>query len=190
LTVKAIRELTTERRGGVDLWGDSALTLVLPIKSPNHFAVLSRSLTQSLPQLYAALDTIGTVYFLRFVPWGTHAMVLVAEHDFSLEQLAHDLSKHLGPMFDEVFENVIDSSPTPMQGTHARIHRLDHCTQPKDLGTLQRLSVSFFGVHPSSGKGTVRSELAFRRSQLSLGLWAERAKREGLLRTRQMQERQ
>jgi hypothetical protein len=115
LTVKTIRELTRTHRGGVDLYGQSALTLVLPVKSPTHFAELSRSLTQSLPQLHSALDTIGTVYFLRFVPWDTHAMVLVAEHDFSLERLAHDLSEHLGPMFDEIFENVIDGPPTPVQ---------------------------------------------------------------------------
>jgi hypothetical protein len=116
LTVKAIRELTRTYRGGVDdPFGQSALTLVLPVKSPTHFAALSQSLTQSLPQLYAALDTIGTVCFLRFVPWGTHAMVLVAEHDLALENLAHDLSKHLGPMFDEIFDKVIDGPPTPVQ---------------------------------------------------------------------------
>ena len=68
LTVKAIRELTRTDRGGVvGQWGQSALTLVLPVKSPTHFAVLSRSLIQFLPQLNSALDTIGTVYFLRFV---------------------------------------------------------------------------------------------------------------------------
>jgi hypothetical protein len=42
-------------------------------------------------------------------------MVLVGEHDLSPEQLAHDLSKHLGPMFDEIFENVIDGPHTPVQ---------------------------------------------------------------------------
>jgi hypothetical protein len=116
LSIKAIRELTETHPGDVDRVGaQSALTLVLPVKSPTHFAVLSRSLTQFLPQLNSALDTISTVYFFRIVPWGTHAMVLVAEHDFSLERLAHDLSKHLGPMFDEIFENVIDGPPTPVQ---------------------------------------------------------------------------
>ena len=116
LTVKAIRQWTGTHRGGVDeLWEQSALTLVLPVKSPTHFAALSRLLTQFVPQLNSALDTIGTVYFLRFVPWGTQAMVLVAEHDSSPKQLAHDLSEHLGPMFDEILENVIDGPPTPVQ---------------------------------------------------------------------------
>ena len=115
LTAKRIKDSGGTRRGGIEPWGQSALTLVLRVKSPTHFAVLSQSLTQSLPRLYAALDTIGTVYFFRFVPWGTHAMLLIAEHDFPPEKLAHDLSKHLGPMFNEIFENVIDGPPIPVQ---------------------------------------------------------------------------
>jgi hypothetical protein len=119
LTVKAIRGQTDTRHGGVDREGQFPLTLPLSAKSPTHFAALSQSLIQSLPQLYAALNTIGTVYFLRLVPWGTRAIVLVAEHDSFLGQLAHDLSKHLGPMLDEIFENVVDGPPTPVQG-HTR----------------------------------------------------------------------
>lgn len=115
LTVKAIRSTTGTGRAGVDQWGQTALTLVLPVKSPTHLEVLSRSLTQALPQLYAALDSIGTVYFFRFVPWGTRAMLVVAEHDSSTEKLAHDLSKNLGPMFNEICENLIDGPPIPVQ---------------------------------------------------------------------------
>jgi hypothetical protein len=87
LTAKAIRKSGGTHRGGSALWGQSALTLVLHLKSPTHFAVLSQSLTQSLPRLYAALDTIGSVFFFRFVPWGTHAMLLIAEYDCPSKEL-------------------------------------------------------------------------------------------------------
>lgn len=116
LTVKEIRARAGIDFGGVDPSGQSPLTLILPVKSPNHFLALSQSLTRFLPQLYSALEMIGTVYFLRFVPLGTHAMVLVAEHDLPPEKLAQDFATHLGPMFDEIFKNVIDGPPTPVQG--------------------------------------------------------------------------
>jgi len=34
---------------------------------------------------------------------------------YALEKLAHDLSKHLGPTFDEIFETVIDGPPIPVR---------------------------------------------------------------------------
>jgi hypothetical protein len=116
LTVKEIRARAGIDLGGVDLGEQSPLTLVLPVKSPTHLAALSQLLTQFLPELYAALDTIGTVHFLQFVPWGANALALVGEHDGDILKLAEDFSMHLGPMFDEVLQNVVDSPPTPVRG--------------------------------------------------------------------------
>jgi len=49
-------------------------------------------------------------------------------------------------------------------GEHACVHRLDHCTQSKDLGTLQRLFVSFFAAHPSfAGYPSAANDLAIRK---------------------------
>ena len=115
LTVKQIKARIAPLESGTDAWEQSHLTLLLPAKSPNHFAALSQLLTQFLPQLYAALDLIGTVHFFRFVPFGTHAMALVAEHDHPPEELAQDSSTHLGSMFNQILENVTDGPPTPVQ---------------------------------------------------------------------------
>jgi hypothetical protein len=115
LTVKEIKAWIDTRGGEADSWEQSHLTLLLPVKSPDHCVALSRWLAQFLPQLYAALDTIGTVHFFRFVPFGTRAMALVAEHDDSHEKLAHAFSTHLGSMFNEIFENVADGPPIPVQ---------------------------------------------------------------------------
>ena len=115
LNVKEIKARIDTRGGGADAWEQSHLTLLLPVKSPNHFVALRQLLTQFLPQLHAALDTIGTVHFFRFVPFGTHAVALVAEHDDSQEKLAQDFSTHLGSVFNEIFENVMDGPPTPVQ---------------------------------------------------------------------------
>lgn len=115
LSVKEIRARRGVDFGGVNLYDQSPLTLVVPVKSPTHFAALSQSLTQFLPELYPALDTIGTVYFFRFVPLGTHALALVGEHDGELAKLAEDFLTHLGPMFDEIFQNAVGTPPTPVR---------------------------------------------------------------------------
>jgi hypothetical protein len=114
LSVKQIRARSGTEFGRVDAGEQSALTIVLPMKSPAHLAALSRSLNQLLPDLYANLDTIGTVHFFRFVPLGTDALALVGEHDGELAKLAEDFWTHLGPMFDEIFQNAISAPPTPV----------------------------------------------------------------------------
>ena len=115
LTVKEIRTRSGTDFGGVESGVQSALTIVVPIKSPTHLEALSRSLNQSLPDVYATLDTIGTVHFFRFVPLGTNALALVGEHDGELAKLAENFSMHLGPIFDEIFQNAIGTPPTPVR---------------------------------------------------------------------------
>jgi hypothetical protein len=114
LSVKEIRARSGTELGRVDAGGQSALTIVLPMKSPTHLAALSRWLNQFLPDLYAKLDTIGTVHFFRFVPLGTDALALVGEHDGELVNLAEDFWTHLGPMFDEIFQSAIGAPSTPV----------------------------------------------------------------------------
>ena len=40
--------------------------------------------------------------------------MLIAEYDGSLDKLVQDLSPKLGPVFDQVFEYVIDAPPAPV----------------------------------------------------------------------------
>jgi hypothetical protein len=119
VSVKEIRARSGTEFGRVDAGEQSALTIVLPMKSPTHLAALSRSLNQFLPELYAKLDSIGTVHFFRFVPLGTDALALVGEHDGEFAKLAEDFWTHLGPMFDEIFENAIGAPPTPVRENRA-----------------------------------------------------------------------
>jgi hypothetical protein len=93
----------------------SPLTLVLPTRSPQHLAAASQLITSALPQFYAAADAIGTIHFARFVPMGEAAMVLIAEYDGECNKLIHDLATRLGPLLDQLLENVIDPPKTPVQ---------------------------------------------------------------------------
>ena len=115
LSVQDIRARAGVVRGAVNEGIQSPLTLTLKAKSPNHLMALSQLITQSLPRFYDAADTIGTLHFARFLPLGTIGLGYVSEYDGTFEKHIQDLSTHLGPIFDEVFENVADPPPTPVQ---------------------------------------------------------------------------
>jgi hypothetical protein len=93
----------------------SSITVVFPAKSSDHLKSLSQLVTRSLPQFYAAGEALGTLHFARFLPLGESTMMLIAEHDGSVEALAQGLSKHLGPTFDAMFEHVVNPPATSVQ---------------------------------------------------------------------------
>ncbi len=115
LSVQDIRTRGGIIKGGVNKGKQSPLSLVLPVKSPIHLAALSQSVAKSLPKFYEAADAIGTVHFARFLSLGTTAFGYISAYDGTFEKHIEDLVTHLGPMFDEILENVIDSPPTPVQ---------------------------------------------------------------------------
>ena len=116
LTVQDIKARTGAGKGGSGKEvKQSPLTLPFIAKSPNHLAAMIQVLSGSVPGFYQAADAIGTIHFARFLPLGTKGVVLVAEHDGTLEKLVQDLSAKLGPVFDQVFENVVDAPTTPVQ---------------------------------------------------------------------------
>ena len=115
LTVQDIKARTGGGKGGTKGLKQSPLTLPFIAKSPNHLAAMIQVLSEAVPGFYQAADAIGTVHFARFLPLGTKGLVLVAEHDGTLDKLAQDLSAKLGPVFDQVFENVVDAPSTPVQ---------------------------------------------------------------------------
>lgn len=115
LTVQDIKAKTGIGKGAIKGLKQSPLTLQFIAKSPNQLAAMIQVLSGAVPAFYQAADAIGTVHFARFLPLGTKGVVLVAEHDGTLDQLAQDLSTKFGPVFDQVFENVVDAPPTPVQ---------------------------------------------------------------------------
>lgn len=115
LTVQDIKARTGAGKGGTKGLKQSPLTLPFIAKSPTHLAAMIQVLSESVPVFYQAADAIGTVHFARYLPLGTKGLVLVADHDGTLDKFAQDLSAKLGPVFDQVFENVVDAPPTPVQ---------------------------------------------------------------------------
>ena len=114
LTVQDIRARFRVAAGAYSKQIQSPLCLRLRAKSPGHQKTLSELIARSASRFHAAADTIGTVHFARFLPHGTD-LILIGEHDGDVQKLAVDFSAHLGPLFDEMFENVVDPPRTPVQ---------------------------------------------------------------------------
>jgi hypothetical protein len=116
LSVQDIKARAGQSRGGTGKGVlQTPLALVLPVKSPEHLGAATQLLTQALPQLYAAADAIGTIHSARFVPLGTKALTLISEFDGGLDQHVNDLAAHLGPLLDQLFQNVVDPPASPVQ---------------------------------------------------------------------------
>jgi hypothetical protein len=115
LSVQDIRTRAGITKGAINSGKQAPLTLVMRTKSPQHLAAASQLITESLPKFYAAMDAIGTVHSARFVPMGQTALLLILEHDGSLEQFCTDALGQLGPVFDDLLTNVTDPPPGPVQ---------------------------------------------------------------------------
>ena len=46
---------------------------------------------------------------------GTTVLTFISEYDGDLEKHIQEFTAHLGPLFDEILENVVDPPPTPVQ---------------------------------------------------------------------------
>lgn len=115
LSVQDIRTSSGVVKGAVNTGKASPLTLVMAAKSPNHLAAASESIAQVWPRFCEAADSVGTLHTARFVPLGTTALAYVSEYNGALEKHAQDLSSRMGPLFDQILENVVDAPPTPVQ---------------------------------------------------------------------------
>lgn len=93
----------------------SALTLALTVKSPEHAQALVKMLPAALPKLYEAADRLGTVHFARFVPFSDTKLLFISEFDGDFEKHLQDVAKHVGPVFDAMSEHFADPFPTPVQ---------------------------------------------------------------------------
>ena len=115
LSVQDIRTRAGIAHGAVHKALQSPLTLIMPPKSPTHLGAAGKLITNVWPEFVKEANNIGTIHFARFVPLGTTALAYISEYDGDFDKHMQDLSSHLGPLFDEVFENIVDSPPAPVE---------------------------------------------------------------------------
>jgi hypothetical protein len=89
-------------------------TLSFPLKSPADATTLSAQLPPLMPGLFQAQDAIGTMHYSRFTVLSDKTLLFLGDFDGEFSELMADLAKHDGPLFDTIFQHVVNPPPTPV----------------------------------------------------------------------------
>jgi hypothetical protein len=92
----------------------SHFTLSFPLKSPADAKALAEQLPALMPSIFQAADTIGTIHYSRFTVLSEKTLLFLGDFDGELTQLMSELAKHAGPVFDAIFQHVVNPPPTPV----------------------------------------------------------------------------
>jgi hypothetical protein len=89
-------------------------TISFPLKSPADAKAIAEQLPPLMPALFRAADTIGTIHYSRFTVLSEKTLLLLGDFDGEFTPLMSDLAKHAGPVFDGIFQHMVDPSPFPV----------------------------------------------------------------------------
>src|SRR5271157_209242 len=90
----------------------SHFTLSFPLKAPSDAKVLAEQ--PLMPVLFNAEDAIGTIHYSRFTVLSEKTLLFLGDFDGEFSHLMAELAKYAGPVFDAVFQHVVDPPPTPV----------------------------------------------------------------------------
>lgn len=112
-------------------------TLSFPLKSPADAKAVAEQLPPLMPTLFQAADAIGTIHYSRFTVLSERTLLFLGDFDGELTPLMADFAKHAGPVFDAIFQHVVDPPLTPV-ADHADAFvewAADHLLDPINLYT-------------------------------------------------------
>jgi len=89
-------------------------TLSFPLKSPADAKALAEQLPPLMPAVFQAADVIGTIHYSRFTVLSEKTLLFLGDFDGEFSQLMADLAKHAGPVFDAIFQHVVDPPLAPV----------------------------------------------------------------------------
>src|SRR5271169_3921743 len=89
-------------------------TLHFPLKSPADAKALAEQLPPLMSGIFQAQDTIGTIHYSRFTVLSEKTLLFLGEFDGEFGELMTELAKNAGPVFDAIFQHVVDPPPTPV----------------------------------------------------------------------------
>ena len=104
-------EQTTTAAVGVS----HAFNLIIPMKTPEDLPALAALIPMVFGDAIRAADTIGTLHDARFVGLDGMTLGFFTTYDGEFDTYVMDFTKHLGLVFDAIFEHVVDAPPTPCQ---------------------------------------------------------------------------
>jgi len=89
-------------------------TLGFPLKSPADAKELAVQLPPLMPTVFQAADTIGTIHYSRFTLLSDKTLLFLGDFDGEFSQLIAELAKLAGPVFDAIFQHVVNPPRTPV----------------------------------------------------------------------------
>ena len=89
-------------------------TLSFPLKSPADAKALAEQLPPLMPAVFQPADVIGTIHYSRFTVLSEKTLLFLGDFDGEFSQLMADLAKHAGPVFDAIFQHVVDPPLAPV----------------------------------------------------------------------------
>ncbi len=92
----------------------SHFTISFPLKSAADARALPDELSPLVPALFQAEDAIGTIHYSRFTVLSDKTFLFLGDFDGEFSQVMTDLVKHAGPVFDSIFQHVVNPPPSPV----------------------------------------------------------------------------
>ncbi len=89
-------------------------TLAFTLKSPSDAKAMAEKLPPLMPDMFRALDTIGTMHYSRFTQLSEKTLLFLGDFDGEFGPLMLELARHAGPVFDTIFGHVDDPPQTPV----------------------------------------------------------------------------
>jgi hypothetical protein len=117
------------------------LTCIMPIRSPESYKALTAILPVAKPKIDQALTQIGTVHFARFVFLHDNTeLAIITTYDGKFEKYISDFAHFIGPIFDALFEHIVDPPPLPVNKNTSAFIAWVHAHDAKPTG--------FFSAYP------------------------------------------
>ena len=89
-------------------------TLSFPLKAPADAKALAEQLPPLMPGIFQAQDAIGTIHYSRFTVLSEKTLLFLADFDGEFSELMGEFARHAGPVFDAIFQHVVNPPPTPV----------------------------------------------------------------------------
>ena len=89
-------------------------TLSFPLKTPADAKAIAEQLPPLMPAVFQAADAIGTIHYSRFTVLSDKTLLFLGDFDGEFGELMGTLAKQAGPVFDAIFQHVVDPPPTPV----------------------------------------------------------------------------
>src|SRR5271170_5035934 len=89
-------------------------TLSFPLKTPADAKALAEQLPPLMPGIFQAQDAIGTIHYSRFTVLSDKTLLFIGDFDGDFSEVMNELARRAGPVFDAIFQHVVDPPSTPV----------------------------------------------------------------------------